>query len=236
MPMRRWLMAIALLLMSATTFTQETTPEDNPECTPQRLAEQQQLFLDLLTLSPDDDPQAAAADLYRLGALYQNLALTCGYQPTEPERDALIQTVLGVADVETILAANAVGTDVDTILAELETVTGDSFNGQLLYSGMQPALDGSELGCAGCHAGDAAPNTEGTWTRVDEIRLELAQFSDYDHTRYLVESIVLPNAYIVPDYQAGLMPTFYGSRLDVQQMADLIAYLNSQDQRLDELD
>jgi len=52
--------------------------------------------------------------------------------------------------------------------------------------------------------------------------------------RYLVESIVQPNAYVVPNYLPNLMPPNMGTRLDAQMLADIVAYLESQDQLLDE--
>ena len=132
-----------------------------------------------------------------------------------------------------LILAQAVGTDVDAILVELEDVYGDPLNGQLLYNGLEPALGGSALGCAGCHENEAvAPLTSGTWTRVDAIRLALPAFAEYSHRRFLVESIVQPMAYITPDY-AGMMPEIYGRQLTTQQLADLVAFLDSQDQLLE---
>ena len=208
--------------------------QDNSQpCDPANTAQQQAVFAQLLTLDFENNPEQALANLYRLGSMYQKLAIDCGYQPNESEVSALIELTLSITDVGTIIAANAVGMDVDTILAELETVSGDSFRGNLLYNGMEPSLDGSPLGCAGCHEGGTAPLTEGTFTRVDEQRLLLPQFADYTVERYLVESIVHPELYIVEGFAAGLMPTFYGQRLDIQDMADILAYLLSQDQELE---
>lgn len=212
-----------------------TAQQDAPPaaCDLANLAQQQQVFAQLLTLDFERSPELSLANLYRLGAMYQQLALGCGYLPSDSEINAQILLTLSITDVGTIIAANAVGGDVDAILAELETVIGDSFRGNLLYNGMEPSLDGSPLGCAGCHEGAAAPLTEGTFTRADEQRLLLPQFADYTVERYLVESIVHPELYIVEGYAPGLMPTFYGQRLDIQDMADILAYLLSQDQAIE---
>lgn len=210
---------------------EESTPPAT--CDMANLAQQQQVFAQLLTLDFERTPELSLANLYRLGAMYQQLALGCGYLPSDSEINAQILLTLSITDVGTIIAANAVGGDVDAILAELETVIGDSFRGNLLYNGMEPSLDGSPLGCAGCHEGAAAPLTEGTFTRVDEQRLLLPQFADYTVERYLVESIVHPELYVVEGYAPGLMPTFYGQRLDIQDMADILAYLLSQDQAIE---
>ena len=95
-------------------------------------------------------------------------------------------------------------------------------------------MGGAVLGCAVCHENEAvAPLTAGTWTRVNDIRLALPQFADYSLRQFLVESIVQPNAYVTPDF-AGAMPDIYAGQLTAEQLADLVAFLYSQDQFLDE--
>ncbi|MEL7436331.1 MAG: c-type cytochrome, partial [Chloroflexota bacterium] len=76
--------------------------------------------------------------------------------------------------------------------------------------------------------------TEGSWTRIVDIRLNEPEFADYTAEQYAIESIIHPANYIVPDYENVIMPANYGSRLDAQQLADLLAYLQSQDQVIDE--
>lgn len=119
-----------------------------------------------------------------------------------------------------------VGRDVGVILTEISTLQADPQNGMSLYT---------NLGCAGCHNGAVVgPATEGSWTRAVEVRLAdpavQALLPEQTGEAYLVHAIVLPNEYIVPNYQAGLMPGTFGDTLTFQQMADLIAYLRSQDQ------
>lgn len=120
------------------------------------------------------------------------------------------------------------GVGVDTPIADIMTglaeVTGDPQAGQTLYAG--------SLGCASCHvAGVVAPITEGTWTRVQEVRLQEAALAGYSPEQYLAESIIHPSAYLVPGF-ADLMPKDFGNRITYQQLADLIAYLATQDQPL----
>jgi mono/diheme cytochrome c family protein len=129
----------------------------------------------------------------------------------------------------TAVAVEGVGTDISQELPE-----GDAANGEALATAQ---------GCAACHVvgptGPAwlaanDPNGQGIGTRAG---LRVAQ-DDYDGTattpeQYLFESIVLPDAYIVPgvptyvNAQTGqsIMPHTYGDTLDAQMMADLIAYL-----------
>jgi len=208
---------------------------DEITCDAESLATQRDTLIDqLATLDYEADPDAALAEMFALGAAYQQTAITCGYTPDESQVNLMIEQTLLFADMVTIIAAQAVGTDVDTVLIELEAITGDPFNGQLLYGGIENALDGNPLTCYSCHENaEIAPITEGTWTRFDEIRSQDAALEGYDSTRYFVESILEPNAYLVPGYSAGIMPQFYSQRLDIQQLADIIAYLNSQDQLLE---
>lgn len=221
------ILVIAILSTSALSVS----GQDDSEfiCTADALAN----FIADETADLDSDGNNPAY-IYRLGALYTEFALLCGYQPDLEEVETQIERTLDLAPLSFIIAASSIGNDVDSALLELETVHGDSFNGQLLYNGLEMGLDGAELGCSGCHNGEAAPLVEATFTRTEEERLILAEFADYDIERYLVESILHPAGYIVPEYSSVQMPANYGGRLDAQQLADLVAYLESQDQLLDE--
>ena len=223
--MRNTFLALALIvLIAASGLAQDEA------CRADALTQQQGVLAAYLTLDFVNDAELALANLFRLGALYQTMALDCGYQPNEVEIDRMLEQTLAFISLDDLILAQAVGADVEAILVELDDVYGDPLNGQLLYNGLEPALGGSTLGCAGCHENEAvAPLTAGTWTRVDELRLALPAFADYSHRQFLVESIIQPMAYITPDY-AGMMPEIYGRQLTTQQLADLVAFLDSQDQ------
>lgn len=200
-------------------FAQETTPTPAPEtidCSPAAvIAAQLELAAQLETFAQDyrtEDPEALAA-LYDVGKAYQQLALDCGYIP-----DDAGTLVVGTDDVERILTV-------------LETVQGDPIEGQLLYNGEIAAASGSALTCAACHEGGAiAPPTEGTWTRWDEEHRQEPTFADYTFEHYAVESIIRPWDYFVATYPEFTMPDYYHMQLSYQNLADLIAYLASQDQ------
>ncbi len=150
------------------------------------------------------DAPAALETLFAVGAAYQELALECGYIPPD-------------------IATRTVGDDVQRILNVIGEVRGDPLNGQLLYNG--------DLACAGCHLTSGsvvAPHLEGTLTRVEEVRLQDPALAGYTVEQYLVESIVHPGAYVAPGYQ-NVMPTHFGGLLTLQALADLVAYLESQD-------
>lgn len=163
------------------------------------------------------DPETALANLYTVGEQYRQLALDCGYLP---------------ANLDTLVIGT---TDVAQVLTALETLNGDPLRGQLVYNGEEPTTNGDRLGCSGCHEGAAsiAPHTEGTWTRWDETTGKQARFADYTFEQYIVESILLPWEYFVPTYPEYTMPDFYHEQLGYQDLADIVAYLNSQDQLLE---
>lgn len=185
---------------------------------------------DLLDSNPNIADDFSAEYAYRLGEIYTNYALDCNYQPSFPEIETQIDRTLELVPLSFVIAASSIGNDVDSALAEIESINGDGFNGQLLYNGLENGLDGAELGCSGCHNGEAAPLVEGTYTRTLEERLTLDEFVDYSVEQYLIESILHPSAYIVTEYGSVQMPENYGGRLDAQQLADLVEYLLSQDQ------
>lgn len=227
-----WLLAGGLLTSTLSGLWTHAQGSMSVDCSPEALARQQSTFASILSLDFANQPDLATANLFRLGAVYQQMALACGYAPSETEVDAQILQTLALADLARIVAARSVGTDTEAIVAQLAAgeVFGDSYSGQLLYNGLENGLDGSPLGCSGCHNGQTAPAVEGTWTRVTEERLNDPALAGYDVTQYLVESILHPNAYVVEAYTPDLMPPYYGQRLDLQQLADLVAYLDSQDQ------
>jgi cytochrome c len=190
------------------TATAEATPE--PVTLTCDLAELQQKQSDLaaslqtFSAAVGDNAGAALDNLFKVGAAYQQLALDCGYIPADA-------------------ASRTVGTDVERILNTLSKVMGDPLNGQILYNG--------NFACASCHetgGGVVAPHTEGTYTRIEETRLKDPKLAGYTAEQYIVESIVQPTQYVVPNYQP-VMPTDFGTRLTLQDMADLIAFLESQD-------
>jgi hypothetical protein len=223
---KRSMMAlVAIIIVTGAVFAQtEITPEPDPiDCDPAalvqtqaELATQLDAFADDVASDDDDTRLAALESLFTVGEAYQNIAFACGYIPDD-------------------IGERTVGTDVERIMTILADMRGDLINGQLLYNNQQVAADGIELGCVGCHNNEVvAPLTEGTWTRWDEIRSLEPQFADYTFEQYIIESIVLPWDYHVPDYPLNTMPNNFGDRMSYQNLADIIAYLESQDQFLDE--
>lgn len=126
----------------------------------------------------------------------------------------------------------AVGSNVRGILAQLEEVTGDPVRGDQLYHSQTRSFNGTALACNGCHMQEGpgvGPPTAGTWTRILSERLNDPELAGYTAEQYAVESIVLPGSYIVPGYQNVMIANF-GDNLSIQDMADLLAYMQTQDQ------
>lgn len=242
--MKKYLILMILFLLSFAAIAQDDTPPALPslpdvptdfgayDCSPAGMAALYEEMSTAYDFDFDEDPVGAQSALFQLGQRYQAIALRCGYMPFEDEQQELIDQTLLVVNLTDIVTALAIGSDVEVALAEIEELFGDSFDGQLLYNGLEMGLDGNILGCSTCHNGEVAPLTEGTYTRVEEIRLLEEQFEAYTIRQYLVESILEPHAYIVPEYE-NVMGSNYSTRLDAQMLADIVAYLESQDQLLD---
>lgn len=127
---------------------------------------------------------------------------------------------------------SAVGSNVRQIMDELGTVTADAARGEQLYHGQTPSFNGTTLPCFTCHVQEGAgtgPQTNGTMTRVQNERLKDPALAGYTPEQYLVESIVAPSNYIVPGFQ-DLMIKNFGDNLSTQDLADLVAYLETMTQ------
>lgn len=95
------------------------------------------------------------------------------------------------------------------------------------------ALTEGALGCAACHVlVEVGP----LWTGDDstpplaaraESRIEQPDYQGSATTaeEYLVESVVQSGAFIVEGYDQVAMPTNFGQRVTLQDMADLLAYM-----------
>jgi hypothetical protein len=200
---------LALIALGAGGLAAQAQATPEPITLSCDLAQLQQMQSDLaaslqnFSEEAQDQPGSALDTLFKVGAAYQQLALDCGYIPAD-------------------IANRPVGTDVERILTTLDKVVGDPLNGQLLYN--------EALACAGCHLSEAriAPALDGTYTRILDTRLSDAQLSDYTPAQYIIESIVDPGVYVVAPYQDTMIPNF-GDRITLQELADLIAFLESQD-------
>lgn len=115
--------------------------------------------------------------------------------------------------------AQTVGSDITQSLPP-----GDAARGEALAT---------EKGCLGCHTQAAvAPlwaasaDTPGIGARATN-RIADPAYTGNAQTpeQYLLESILLPNAYVVEGYPSGVMPQTFGEQLSPQDAADLLAFL-----------
>src|SRR5258706_999675 len=115
-------------------------------------------------------------------------------------------------------SGRAVGVNAD--VTKLDLKGGDAKRGEQIYT---------SAGCAGCHqAGITGPATAGTYTRIINDRLKDPANAGKTPEQYIAESIIHPSAYVVPNFADGVMPKDWGAKLDLQDIKDIIAYLETQ--------
>jgi mono/diheme cytochrome c family protein len=99
--------------------------------------------------------------------------------------------------------------------------TGDAAAGKALFQ----AGTISVTACGSCHAvlssgpGESGPSLTGVAQRA------ATGWDGHSAADYLFRAIVYPTAHVVSGYSGGVMPTYYGDKLQPQQIRDLIAYL-----------
>jgi hypothetical protein len=220
-----------LFVLSLTLFisvtAQDATPEPTAEpvdCSIEGLKTYYTGLVGQAQTALDDAAPGSELEQETLGALYdagvslQARILACGYIP---------------ADIDTMPVGE--GTPIERVLEILDTLTGDPLHGQLLYLGQERSAQNTTLGCGGCHeaeteAAPIGPPTEGTWTRWDEEYRLLPEYEEQPFAYFAAEAILNPNAHVEEPYPANVMPPFYGTALGYQDLADIIAFLESQDQ------
>lgn len=116
----------------------------------------------------------------------------------------------------------------DTATQLVTALTGDAANGQALYNGQARSAGGQRLACSSCHMGGAqAPATDKKWDDAANVRIQLPEFAGWTVEKYMIDSIIYPNEYVVPGYSSGIMPNEYGDQLSGQDLADMLAYLKT---------
>jgi len=116
-----------------------------------------------------------------------------------------------------------VGTDLNTPLPP-----GNAARGEELFKGATPLSDGQPAGCPACHSltpGQVivGPSLAGSGTYAATRR------PGYTAEKYLRESIVQPHVFAPPGFEdkINIMPDNFGQRMSPQDLADIIAYLES---------
>ncbi len=101
-----------------------------------------------------------------------------------------------------------------------ELPAGNPDNGMTLYN---------TKGCVGCHSLEKDARLVGpSFYNVYDIAK--TRMPEYGPKEYLYDSIVNPNDYIVETYQANLMTQTYAQQFTPQEMADMLAWFESEHQ------
>lgn len=80
-------------------------------------------------------------------------------------------------------------------------------------------------GCGGCHTFKPAGKNGTIGPDLDNLAADAKKANQGSLDDYTRASIVDPNAYIVPGFQAGVMPGTYGTQLSAREISDLVAFL-----------
>ena len=119
--------------------------------------------------------------------------------------------------------------DTDVVAAALDA--GDIVNGQALFMQVWETSSGPWM-CSSCHSVTedqlrlVGPGLYGIYENDERV----TESGTEDIVEYVVQSIVEPQAYIVPGdpaYPDNLMPMNFGELMTEQQLADMTAYLLS---------
>lgn len=117
-------------------------------------------------------------------------------------------------------------------LAACSGSTGDAEAGRQLY--MQDSIGSRGApGCVTCHSLSPDDVKVGpTHAHIGSRAAQRVEAEDYsgqaqDAGAYLRESILEPDAYVVPGYEAGIMYQQYDQVLSTEQVDDLVAFLLS---------
>jgi len=127
-------------------------------------------------------------------------------------------------------SAEAVGADIDSAFAAVSALVGDPVRGQALYENKERSQRANRLGCSGCHYGGLqGPTYDGIWARINDEIATNADLSGYTPEYYVVESIIVPGAFVVEGWNAGVMPGDFGQRMSAQDVADILEFIKASD-------
>jgi mono/diheme cytochrome c family protein len=94
--------------------------------------------------------------------------------------------------------------------------TGDPVAGKAIFTAQ---------GCVACHTFRPAGSTATVGPDLDKLAVDAKTANRGSVEQYTAESITNPNAYIVLNYTAGVMPQDFGTKLSKKQIDDLVAFL-----------
>ena len=152
-----------------------------------------------------------------LGLMVGLLVAGCGSARVKFTNPTEVGAATAIPTLE-IDGGEPVGTDLDVALP-----AGDPAQGDLLFHGK---VNG-HYPCSACHSLQAGQTLVGP--SLGGIATSAAtRKPGYSAEKYIHESIVSPNAYAAPGYNKNIMPITFGSQMSKQDLADLIAFLMTQ--------
>jgi cytochrome c2 len=95
-------------------------------------------------------------------------------------------------------------------------VTGDAAAGKVVFAAN---------GCATCHTFKPAGASGTIGPNLGNLAADAQKANRGSLVQYTTESIVSPNAYVVPKFQASVMPQDFAKKLTKKQIGDLVAFL-----------
>lgn len=124
------------------------------------------------------------------------------------------------ADEEAAAMDDAAHDHSDADTGDME-VEGDAASGEELFNTLYTEVG---FACATCHNADSEERLIGPGLLNVKVH-GAGHVEGLSVVEYLRQSIVEPNAYIVPDYPENLMPQTYSELLTEDQINDILAYL-----------
>jgi mono/diheme cytochrome c family protein len=83
----------------------------------------------------------------------------------------------------------------------------------------------TSTGCVSCHTYAPAGSHGTVGPNLDKLSTDASKANRGSLAQYVQESIVDPNAYVVPGFPASVMPQTFGQQLSKKDIADLVAFL-----------
>ncbi len=122
-----------------------------------------------------------------------------------------------------------------TMLANVIVMTTadfDAWMAEQLGLSQDPVARGEkwakEFGCLACHSVDGSPLVGPSWLGIFGKTVRSTDGTELIvDENYLIQSVLDPNAYIVEGFLPNIMPQNYADRLTLEQIQDIVAYIQS---------
>jgi mono/diheme cytochrome c family protein len=80
-------------------------------------------------------------------------------------------------------------------------------------------------GCGTCHTLQKAGTNGTVGPNLDSLLVQSAEAAGAPLAEHVRTSIIDPDAWVMPQYSGGVMPTNYGSKLSDAQLDELVAFI-----------